>query len=315
MQINIKILILSVLSASIFWLLNALNKRYTVRLPLPIRLEYSSEDLVVVKPPPEELKLSLTGIGWDLLRQRNWIQSRPPLLVNLSEPTSTKSLSRQMLLSTFSDQLYPLRLNHVAENDINIDLQARTSKRVTLFLDSLDIPLCENCRIYSPITLNTDTFTLSGAANYVKDFPPTYPLRLNSNEKIDETFEKAIIDLSLPHKEVLQAHPSEVEVHFSVGRYEDKEITIRIERLNFPRKGRFKALLSDTLLGISYTVRIDQATAVKPELFTVIADYKKHDPKSRILIPEIIYAPPEALNIHLHPPNLSIRYVYRKPAQ
>ena len=309
-RINVKILILSVFSASSFWLLNALNKRYTTRLSLPVLLEHQVEDLVAVKSPPEEISLSLTGIGWDLLRQKNWLQPRP-LLVPLASPTETKLLSRSFLLNMLSEQLHPLRLNHIIDPDLQIDFQARNSRRIALSLDSLHIPLCHSCRIYSPIALSTDSITLSGAASYVANFPDILSIHLDSRTQIDDTFEKAMIDIRLPHKDVLQAHPSEVEVSFSVGRYEQKEIKARIEQLNFPQRGRFKAILSDSLLRVQYTVRSDLALSVKAEHFTVIADYKKRDRSDRSITPEIIYAPQEATDIDIEPKLLKLQYIRR----
>lgn len=311
LRINGKVLLLSLISASSFWFLNALSKRYTTTLQLPLRLEYASEGLMTVKPAPKQVRLSLTGVGWDLLRRKNWLQQSTPLLLSLPNPTNTKVFSKAALSTTFSDQLRSFRLNYVADS-VSIDIQERISKTVALSIDSLKIPLAKNCRIYTPITLGTVYFTLTGAKRYVEAYPDIHRLQFDSMEHIDERFEKAMLAISLPHEAFLQAHPSEVEISFSVGHYEQKEILVPIERLHFPKRSPYRALLSDTALRISYTVRSDQVQAVKPELFTIIADYKQRNRRARTLRPQILLAPAEALDIRIHPSELDLRYERRR---
>ena len=127
-RINGKILVLSLVSASSFWLLNALNKRYTTQLSLPLRLEYESEGLVTVHPAPKQLRLNLTGIGWDLIGRSNWLGVSSPLQLPLPKPTVVKNLHKNKLLTAFFEQVRPLRLNYVVEDSLSIDIQRRTSQ-------------------------------------------------------------------------------------------------------------------------------------------------------------------------------------------
>ena len=108
-------------------------------------------------------------------------------------------------------------------------------------MDSLSLPLCKDCRLYSSISLNTDSITLTGAEEYVIAYPSVHLLRFDSSERIDEKFERAMLAVMLPYEEVMQSHPSEVEVSFSVGRYLEREILVPIERLNFPRKRKIRS--------------------------------------------------------------------------
>ena len=115
LRIDGKILVLSLLSASSFWLLNALNKRYTTQLSLPLRLEYENEGLVTVRAAPKSLRLNLTGVGWDIIGRSDWLGASSPLKLSLAEPTFVKNFPKKVLFSTFSEQLRPLRLNYIAE--------------------------------------------------------------------------------------------------------------------------------------------------------------------------------------------------------
>ena len=47
---------------------------------------------------------------------------------------------------------------------------------------------------------------------------------------------------------------------------------------------------------------------VKPQHFTVVADYRKRDRKARTLQPQVIHAPPEAIEIRMLRTELSLRY-------
>ena len=311
-RINWKILVLSFVSASSFWLLNALNKRYTTQLAIPLRLEYESEGLVTVRSAPSRLRLNLTGVGWDLVGRSDWLGAGSPLILSLAEPTAVKNFSKKALLSGFSEQLRPLRLNYIVEDSLPIDIQPLISRRIAVRVDSLSLPLCKECRVYSPISLSTDSITLTGAEEYVSAYPSFHTLQFDSGQLVDEAFEQETLAIMLPYEEVMKADPSEVEVSFLVGRYLQREILVPVERLHFPRRSPYEAILSDTLVKLVYTVRSDLDDDVKPQHFTVVADYRQRDRRARTLRPQVIHAPLEAIEVRMLRTELSLRYARRR---
>lgn len=58
-----------VVTATTFWLLNALNKdNYTTIVNQPISIDYDEDEYMAVKPLPQVIKIEINGNGWDLLK-------------------------------------------------------------------------------------------------------------------------------------------------------------------------------------------------------------------------------------------------------
>src|SRR5690606_2722030 len=67
---NIKVVVLCVLAATTFWILNALNKdNYNTIVDQPIEFYYDREEYMAVEELPTNLKIEIYGNGWDLLRK------------------------------------------------------------------------------------------------------------------------------------------------------------------------------------------------------------------------------------------------------
>ena len=311
-RVNVRVLFFSILLASVFWLLNAFNKSYTTRLDLPIQWHYEHEGLVTVKPLPRMVELNLTGVGWDLLNTKNWLRYSKPLIVSLPRPTATQKIERTQLRTILYDQLQPLQLNYVASPPISVDIQERISRVITLKLDTSSLFLADGRRVSSPMTLSEEVFMLTGARNYVQDHPNVYILRFDSTQKVDETFKKITIPITLDHEKVLETHPSEVDVFFRVKHYIRKNIVVPVELINSPRRGRYQALLAEMQLQLTYTVDNEHAPSVKPEFFTVVADYKHRNRKDRSIVPQIIHAPQQVEEVVITPKKVSLRYVRRQ---
>ena len=67
---NLKVVVLCVVTATTFWLLNALNKdNYTTVVNQPISLQFDPTEYMAVKDLPKEVKIQINGNGWDLLKK------------------------------------------------------------------------------------------------------------------------------------------------------------------------------------------------------------------------------------------------------
>ena len=301
------------MSATVFWFLNALNKRYTTSLTLPVHFAYEDNDLVVVKPPPEFLRINLTGIGWDLFRRKNWLFRTPPLVINLTAPAETKFFSNDAARNMINSQLRPLRLNYLFLDSLQLDIQARKSRTIKVRFDTTTLRYATNCRPLAPYRLSTDTFTLTGAQHYVEAFPEEVVLGLGPfDAPLDETIEQLSFPLVQEHLEVLQAYPAEGEAFFEVARFERHVLALPIERLHFPNWSRTQIVLDDTLVELGYWVAKDSARWIVADSFAVGVDYRSRNRKERLLFPALLRAPGLASDFTLTPTELRFHYERRR---
>lgn len=86
---NWKVILLCIFAAAIFWIFNSLNKNYSASIDFPLAFDYDQESYVAVKSLPDEIKLNVTGLGWDLFRKSAGLKV-PPLRIPLENPSEVK---------------------------------------------------------------------------------------------------------------------------------------------------------------------------------------------------------------------------------
>jgi hypothetical protein len=128
---DIKVVVLSVLGATIIWVLSALNKTYTSVITCPIVLEYARENTIQVKPPPEFVEANVTGVGWDLLKQSISF-NKEPLMITLDNPVETKQIAGYTIQPLLSQHLGSLNLNFIVTDSLSFNIQPKISKKINL---------------------------------------------------------------------------------------------------------------------------------------------------------------------------------------
>src|SRR6478609_8928242 len=118
-QRNWKAVVLCVLTASVFWCFNALNKRYTTTLSFPIQFEFDRERFIAVRPLPSQVRINVTGIGWNLLRRSTGVRV-PPLLISLDRPTEVRKIVGSTLPGIFSTQLGGFDINFILTDTLHL---------------------------------------------------------------------------------------------------------------------------------------------------------------------------------------------------
>ncbi|MDH5597977.1 MAG: hypothetical protein OEY34_02570, partial [Cyclobacteriaceae bacterium] len=62
---NWKIVVLCLVTATIFWFFNALNKNYSANIKYPIEFLYDKDLYQAIEIPPEDVLINLEGVGWN----------------------------------------------------------------------------------------------------------------------------------------------------------------------------------------------------------------------------------------------------------
>src|SRR3954468_23763656 len=91
---NWRAVVLCIFAATIFWFLNALNKSYTTNLNFPLRFDYDKTNFVPVRSLPRQVRINVTGNGWDLFKQSTGVKNIP-LEIPLERPADVKKNSGQ----------------------------------------------------------------------------------------------------------------------------------------------------------------------------------------------------------------------------
>jgi hypothetical protein len=300
---NWKVVLLSFLGATTFWFFSALGKQYSTGIRYPIEFIFDRDSLVLMQPLTEYVDLEVTGGGWDLFRQGFWFGS-DPILITPENPVSTKYFTRASLLPFIRNHLGQFQINFLYTDTIYIDIDRKISKKVTLNIDSTAISLDENYRMVSPIQIEPDTAIIYGPTSFIDTLQRTITIPIESNE-IDRNFDR-FISLGLPDAFNISSDPNTINVTFEVERFDDLQLNIELEPLNFPADSSAYPSLEE--VNVSFTVQRSLDEDFFTEDFKVIIDYdmiNKADSTSPAIL--MIY-PENALDIEIEPDTIKIQY-------
>ena len=132
---NLKVVVLCIIAATTFLVLNALNKdNYSTIVDYPIQWEFDEENYVAVKTLPKSVQIQITGNGWDLLRKyfnisstAYSIQLNSPAEKNFLLPTDLKRslgefITPTLLENVLGDTLFYQIDLFILSSNISIDL-------------------------------------------------------------------------------------------------------------------------------------------------------------------------------------------------
>lgn len=300
---NWKVVLLSFLGATTFWFFSALGKEYNTGIRYPVEFVFDRDSLVEMQPLAEYVELEVTGGGWDLFRQGFWFGS-DPILVEPDNPASIRFLTRPTILPIVRDHLSQFQINFLYTDTIFVDIDRKVSKKVTLNVDSLDISLDDDYRIISNIQLEPDTAIIYGPTSFIDTLESAYTIPIESQE-IDRDFDR-FITLGLLEGYNISSEPTTIKVTFEVEQFDNLQLPLKIELLNFPEDS--SAYPGQDDISVSFYIQRSLKEDFFSEDFKVILDYDMIN-KSDSTAPAIIMIHPEnALEVEVFPDTLKILY-------
>jgi hypothetical protein len=209
---------------------NALNKNYTTNITFPLEFDYDHENFIAVKQLPQQVRINVTGIGWDLFRRSSGVKV-PALTISLERPAETRKIVAQPGL--FAHQLERFQVNFVLSDTFRIALEPRQKRWLTLRLDPLSIHLRDGyIRISEPV-LSPDSIHIDGPLPLVKSFIEPVYLKL-AEKNIDENYSEDV-EVELINNELLTRNPPTVSVSFKVDRMIQLQDSIQLSVINYPK--------------------------------------------------------------------------------
>ena len=232
---NWKAVVLCIFAATVFWFFNALNKTYTTNIRFPLSFDYSHENYVPVKPLPKEVRINVTGIGWNLFRRSSGIKV-PPLTIPLDRPAEVKKIVGSTLPGFFSSQLEGLEINFVITDTLYLNIQPKAGRWLKLGLHPLDRNIRKDYTIASDIKIQPDSIFIEGPMAMITKLKEPAQLKI-TDQNIDENFHQDV-EVLLPDGDLFQRNPPTVLVSFSIEKLVQIRDSIQLEVENFSSRSR-----------------------------------------------------------------------------
>lgn len=284
---TIKVVVLCIVTATTFWFFNALNDNYTTRISYPIEFNYPDSAMVVVEELPDNVKINVSGGGWNLLRKTFWF-TIDPVVIELEDPANEKFVLGSTLYPTISDQMTEIQLNFIETDTLWVAIDSLKQQKSVLKFDSAAVKLAPNFRITSSISLSTDTAIFKGPKRFVDSIPSEIILK-TKKDAIDSDFKEDIM-LSTFGSSLVRRNPVEVEVRFQVARFINQELMLPFKMINVPTDS-FNYKMIDSLATLKFQIREELANQYNLDSFSIVVDYELMSPNDSTVIPILESSP------------------------
>jgi len=228
---NWKAVVLCVFTATVFWFFNALNKTYTTNINFPLTFDYDNENFIPVGALPQNVRLNVTGNGWELFKRSTGVKL-DPLQIPLERPGEVKKIVGSGLKFSFTNQLNGLEINHVLSDTIYLDLEPKIGRWISLEVDSIQYNIKRSYGLTSEVAVMPDSAFVEGPQRLVERIRE--PVMLDIPQRNIDEYYMENIRVELPYQEVLTVQPATVSVMFNVEEMITVQDSIRMAIENIP---------------------------------------------------------------------------------
>ncbi|MBT30119.1 MAG: hypothetical protein CMO01_10710 [Thalassobius sp.] len=271
-----------------FWLFNELNDEHNYDLKIPLQFDYDNNKVVILKDPPSDLVVNVTGNGWDLFKSTVNPEFSAEVISfeNINMAVNTNFIATNSLVSRITSKLKELQVNYILQDSLFFKFDTLSTKTVQLAISKEKISLEPGFYITTPVELEPQDVEIEGASSILQQMDDTITLSLNKKEidgDIDEN-----ISLDFITSNFLNPLTKEVKISFSVAEFERRNINVGLELDNFP-KGADVTVDPGTAV-ISYLIEKNEQYMPRDSL-RVLLDYNLMDRNDSTIKPKIVVPP------------------------
>ena len=219
------------LAAAVFWLFSAFNKNYATEVRFPLQVVYNESRFIPVKNLPTELRLNVSGNGWDLFRKSLGI-SLPELTLNIERPLELKKIPGAALPSLLASQLGRLVINYVVNDTLSLQFDERDTHTFKIEPDLTDVWFREGFGRISAVSVLPDSARLEGPRAILHRMADVVKVKM-PKLNLDENY-KGEVPIVLPDSLQVAVDPPVVTVMFEVGALETIALQLPVEMMNRP---------------------------------------------------------------------------------
>lgn len=241
---NWKAVVLCFLAASVFWLFNAFNKRYSTDLQFPLKFEYDQSKYVPQSPLQPKLKLNVSGSGWELFRSSVGFKL-PHLIIPVERPAELKKIVANSLVPVLAGQVGGLQINYVVADTLHLNLDARKVRTFFIGLDENSISFRQGFGINGAPQISPSIVELDGPASIIDKLPdtilaqvPAKDLRNDFNDEVEVPFFA---------NEFIKRNPPLVKVKFDVVPVKEVAVRLKVRVVN---AGSFRTFTNDSVRAV-----------------------------------------------------------------
>lgn len=206
------------MAASLFWLLNALNKEgYSLNVNYPVQFIYNDSLYMPTSALPKTVMVNVSGSGWNLLGH-SWLPFRTPSVdYVVRNPLRESVINTSAMTASLGERTKNLRVNYIVADTLELGFEPRMVRTVQLMPDSVQISraLAPRFVVASLINIRPRTITVEGPRRLIQGISDTLLIKI-PGKRIADNYDEEIQINNFRHPK-LRVSASRVSVSFEVG--------------------------------------------------------------------------------------------------
>jgi hypothetical protein len=303
---NLKVVVLCVVTATTFWLLNALNKDdYTTIVRQPIALSFDQTEYMAVAPLPELVSIEINGNGWDLLRKYFKFKSTP-FTIQIEDPSKNGYVLARTFQRELAENLAPTQLVSIIQDTITFRIDKIISRKVTIAPDTSENILSKNIRFGSRFSIDPQQVTVRGPISKIQDLEGIWKVDLGE-QNINQNFSK-LLPLTVPRnlRDYLTLNEESVLVAFDVIEFTEGERVLEVQKTFFPANVKTKP--ENETVKLSYLVEATKQEDVEKLDLKAVLNYNNRNREDSTVSVTLNRNPAYLEIISFDPPEFKLIY-------
>lgn len=298
--------------ASVFWLLNALEKEYTVELSFPVRYTNLPKNKILINEPPSHFTLDVQSYGFTLLRYKLSV-AFSPLVFNVNEYGGSTMTDSSRSNYAFSSRQFRNRIADQLSNELNItgihpdtiyfkfDQIVTQTKRV---VPAVAILLKKQHYLYDDIKVKPDSVRAHGPKSILDTLTEVKTVAQQYKD-LDQVTKR---NVPLQDIKKIDFSPKRVAITIPVEEYTEKDFFVPISVDGLPDSIQVNLFPSE--VNLSFMIGLSRFSDISPKDFTASVSYEDIKNKKDYLPVSLTTVPPNLKSVSYLP--LRIEYLIEK---
>lgn len=287
---NLLVFALFYIVASLLWAINALEKTYTVSIPVTIHYQEIPKTKALLVSIPQQIKVDVKASGFSLLHFYLTF-NHSQVNINVRELCDIASLkTKEFKIPTITNKnIKQLFSNSITITSVNPDtiyfkFAEVTSKKVAI-KPVVDIEFVQQFQLQKKIYVSPDSIVIFGAEQLLQNIDSICTLPI-SMKNVSKSFSQTIGFKKINN---IQFTDSVGTVYVMVEKFTEQQYSVPIKPIHVP-DSLLIDLMQDKAL-ITIFIGLSQLEKIDASMFKVVADYSKQDKKTGEIPVTIIEKP------------------------
>lgn len=208
-------IVISVLTAALFWFLNAMNRSHSADINYPVVFSFNDQELMSTSEKSQVIRFHANGTGWELFKMKvGWWND--PISFDVASKRSYKYFLTKDLTAIVEDKLSEvIDVKYFLDDTLYTGLDRVSKVKFRIVVSRETLSLKKGYKIDGPIGLSPEYVLVTGPSSILDTMNRKITVAVKGSD-IAETYSETVSLPKPPHR-LLQMDEEKVEINFKVS--------------------------------------------------------------------------------------------------